>query len=78
MILRELGQKKREAFYGRFLYQRVGVLEEKTTIDEEGRRKGVSRNYIPVWVEPEGRYHSGEIEVEITEVKGQKVLGRKL
>ena len=78
MILRELGQTKREAFYGRFLHQRVRVLEEKTTVDGEGRRKGVSRNYIPVWVEPGGVSPSGEIEVEITDVTGQKVLGKRI
>jgi threonylcarbamoyladenosine tRNA methylthiotransferase MtaB len=78
MILRELGQKKREAFYRRFLYRKVRVLEERTTTDSDGRCKGVSRNYIPVWTEPDGSHVSGEIEVEITEVKGQKVLGRRV
>jgi threonylcarbamoyladenosine tRNA methylthiotransferase MtaB len=77
-ILRDLGQKKRTVFYERFLHQRMGVLEEKTTVDEAGRRKSVSRNYIPVWVEPEDRSPNGEIEVEITEVRGQKVLGRRI
>ena len=77
-VLRQLGQRKREAFYCRFLHQRVQVLEEKATVDEEGRRKGVSRNYIPVWIDPEGAYSSGEIEVEITEVKGQKILGKRI
>lgn len=77
-MLRELGQKKREAFYGRFLRQRMRVLEEKTTLDEAGRRKALSRNYIPVWVEPQERPSTREIEVEITEVSGQKVLGRRV
>ncbi len=77
-ILRELGQKKREAFYRRFLHQRVRIVEEDTTVDDEGWRKGVSRNYIPVWIKPEGTYSSGEIEVEITEVRGQKVFGRRI
>jgi len=77
-IFRELGQRKREAFYKRFLYQKARVLEEFTTVDEKGRWKGISRNYIPVWVEPEGTRPSGEVEVEITEVAGQKVLGRKV
>jgi threonylcarbamoyladenosine tRNA methylthiotransferase MtaB len=76
-ILREIGRRKREAFYQRFLHQKVHVLEEKTTLDEVGRRKALSRNYIPVWIEPEGRDTSGEIEVEITEVEGQKVLAKK-
>jgi len=77
-ILRELSQQRREAFYDRFLHQRVQVLEETTTVDEQGRRRGVSRNYIPVWIEPEGTDPSLEIEVEITEVSGQKVLGKRV
>lgn len=77
-ILREFGQKKREAFYSRFIRKRLQVLVERTTVDEGGRWKGVSRNYIPVWVKPEGTVPTGEIEVEITEVKGQKVLGRRI
>jgi threonylcarbamoyladenosine tRNA methylthiotransferase MtaB len=77
-VLRDLGQRKREAFYSRFLQQRVSVLEEETTLDEQGRRKGVSRNYIPVWIEQEGGSSSREIEVEITAVRGQKVLGKKM
>ena len=78
MILRELGRKKREAFYKRFLHQKVRVVEEKTTVDEAGRHKGVSRNYIPVWIKSEENCPPGEIEVEITEVTGQKVLGRRV
>jgi hypothetical protein len=54
------------------------VLEEKTTLDEAGRRKALSRNYIPVWVEPQERPSTREIEVEITEVRGQKVFGRRV
>jgi threonylcarbamoyladenosine tRNA methylthiotransferase MtaB len=77
-ILRELGQKKREAFYSRFLHCRVWVLEEETTVDEAGRRKGVSRNYIPVWIDPGETSSTGEVEVVITEVMGQKVLGRRI
>ncbi|NIO05542.1 MAG: tRNA (N(6)-L-threonylcarbamoyladenosine(37)-C(2))-methylthiotransferase MtaB [Proteobacteria bacterium] len=77
-ILRELGQKKRETFYGRFLHQRLGVLEEKTTVDEAGWRRGISRNYIPVWVEPKETPSDHEIDVEITEVRGQKVWGRRV
>jgi hypothetical protein len=38
----------------------------------------VSRNYIPVWIEPEGKPLSQEIEVEVTEVVGEKVFGRRV
>jgi threonylcarbamoyladenosine tRNA methylthiotransferase MtaB len=77
-ILRNLGQMKRQAFHTRFLHRRVQVLEEEATFDGEGRRKSVSRNYIPVWIERAGPFTQQEVEVEITEVRGQKVLGRRV
>ena len=77
-ILRRLGQRKRETYYSRFLHQRVRVLEEEATVDREGRRKSLSRNYIPVWLESHEPFISQEVEVEITQVEGQKVLGRRI
>jgi threonylcarbamoyladenosine tRNA methylthiotransferase MtaB len=76
--LRQLGQKKRAAYHERFLHRRVQVLVEHTTTDDDGRWKSVSRNYIPVWVEPHERRVVDEIDVEITEIRGPKVLGRNI
>ena len=77
-ILRQLGQKKRAAYDGCFLHRRVQVLVEYTKSDDEGRWKSVSRNYMPVWVEPLEKRIVEEIEVEITEIRGPKVLGRAI
>jgi threonylcarbamoyladenosine tRNA methylthiotransferase MtaB len=46
--MRELGKRKRQAFYRRFLNQEVSVLVEDRKEKETGRWKGLSRNYIPV------------------------------
>jgi threonylcarbamoyladenosine tRNA methylthiotransferase MtaB len=77
-ILRDLGQRKREAFYSRHVHRKVRILVEKTTVDENGRHRGISRNYIPVWIEPDkSGFSNDEIDVEITQVKGPKVLGKR-
>jgi threonylcarbamoyladenosine tRNA methylthiotransferase MtaB len=78
MTLRKVGQGKRESFYRGFLHQRVRVLEETTTLDEKGRWKSLSRNYIPVWIAPGGMNPSEEVDVEIIEVRNHKVLGRRV
>ena len=77
-MLRQLGQKKRAAYDGRFVHRRVRVLVEYTKTDDDGRWKSMSRNYIPVWVESQERRIVDEIEVEITEIRGAKVLGRNI
>jgi DNA-binding response OmpR family regulator len=46
--MRELGKKKRQAFYHQFLHQELRVLVEDRREKETGRWKGFSRNYIPV------------------------------
>jgi threonylcarbamoyladenosine tRNA methylthiotransferase MtaB len=46
--IRELGKKKRRAFYSRFLHQELNVLVEGRREKGTGRWKGFSRNYIPV------------------------------
>ena len=71
-----MGQQKRAVYYERFIHRRAHVLAEYKKIDDEGRWKGVSRNYIPVWIRPQGERHMEEMEVEITDVRGAKVLGR--
>jgi threonylcarbamoyladenosine tRNA methylthiotransferase MtaB len=46
--MRELGKKKRQAFYYQFLNQELSVLLEDRKEKETGGWKGLSRNYIPV------------------------------
>jgi len=47
-LMRQLGKKKRQAFYRQFLHKELKVLVEDRREKETGRWKGLSRNYIPV------------------------------
>ena len=48
--MRELGKQKRQDFYRLFLNQELSVLVENRKEKETGRWKGLSRNYIPVFL----------------------------
>jgi threonylcarbamoyladenosine tRNA methylthiotransferase MtaB len=48
--IRELGKRKRQAFYRQFLHQELDVLVEDRREKETGRWIGFSRNYIPVYL----------------------------
>ena len=81
-VMRELGKKKRQAFYSQFLHQEVSVLVEDRREKETGRWRGFSRNYIPVLLANGGRSedHSNwvnqELRVVITELTQNGVVGR--
>ncbi len=77
-ILRELGAKKRRIFYGAFLGQKVKVLVESKKDPESGMLKGYSSNYIPVLIRAGDEHINQELEVEVTEVRGEKVFGKIL
>lgn len=83
-LMRELGRKKRQAFYQQFLHQELRVLIEDRREKETGRWKGLSRNYIPVFLsnETEPKAHSDLINqewtVKITELTEKGVLGKVL
>jgi threonylcarbamoyladenosine tRNA methylthiotransferase MtaB len=57
--MRELGKQKRQAFYRKYLHQELSVLVEDRRDKETGRRKGFSRNYIPVLIT--GRNGAGRL-----------------
>jgi threonylcarbamoyladenosine tRNA methylthiotransferase MtaB len=46
--LRDLGKRKRLAYYSRFLHRELDVLVENRREKRTGRWKGLSRNYLPV------------------------------
>lgn len=78
--MRELGMKKRQAFYRRFLLQTLQVLMEDRRERGSGRRKGLSRNYIPVFLDGQGLEDdplmNQEWTVLATDWTGQGVIGR--
>ncbi len=72
--MRELGKQKRQAFYRQFLQQELTVLVEGRKGGEDGRCKGLSRNYIPVLFIDENRsaghldWINREWKVRVTEI----------
>jgi threonylcarbamoyladenosine tRNA methylthiotransferase MtaB len=53
-LMRQLGKKKRQAFYRQSLHKELKVLVEDRRERETGRWKGLSRNYIPVLLTHDG------------------------
>jgi threonylcarbamoyladenosine tRNA methylthiotransferase MtaB len=77
-ILRELGAKKRGIFCGAFLGQKIKVLVESKKDPESGMLRGFSPNYIPVLLRALDEHINQELEVEVTEARGEKVFGKIL
>ena len=85
--MRELGKQKRQAFYRQYLHQELSVLVEDRKEKETGRRKGLSRNYIPVLIDDRneiGKYWDGgdgvnqERIVRVIELAEKGVIGEVL
>jgi len=80
--LREIGQRKRQAFYRKFLNQEMGVLIEDRRDKETGRWKGFSRNYLPILLmddlSPQDvpRWINREWPAVVTAVREDAVEGR--
>jgi len=74
--LRELGAKKRADFYRAFLGKNLKVLIESKRDRETGFLKGFSRNYLPVLTEGTDALINREVELEVAEVRGEKVFGK--
>ena len=80
--MRELGRRKRDAFYRRFLNQELSVLVEDRVDKETGSLKGFSRNYVPVLLRQGSHalapasWINREVNVWVTEVSEAGVRGR--
>jgi threonylcarbamoyladenosine tRNA methylthiotransferase MtaB len=80
--VRELGKKKRQAFYLRFLDQELSVLVEDRREKETGRWKGLSRNYIPVLLafdagsEGQANWVNQEVRVKVTGQSEKGLVGQ--
>jgi len=74
--LRELGERKRRLFYSAFAGKKLKVLVESKKDRESGMLKGYSRNYIPVLIPAGEEFINQEVEVEVIEVCGARVLGK--
>jgi threonylcarbamoyladenosine tRNA methylthiotransferase MtaB len=82
--MRELGKQKRQAFYRQFLNQELSVLVEDRKDKETGKCKGLSRNYIPVFLTNDNgiRKHEDwvnrEWTVTVTELAEKGAIGKIL
>lgn len=79
--MRSLGKQKRQDFYQRFLNQELKVLIEGRREKEHGRWKGLSRNYIPVFLASESPsegnrdWTNQECRVWVTESTEKGLMG---
>ncbi len=70
--LRNLGAEKRFRFYNGFIGQKLEVLIEETRDSETGLLKGISSNYIPVFIDA-----SDDRMNNIVQVKVEKLIKNK-
>jgi threonylcarbamoyladenosine tRNA methylthiotransferase MtaB len=75
--MRELGARKKGAFYKRFLGRRVSVLVEADSTPAGGLR-GYSRNYLPVSFYGESARVNEEVDVAIEGFEHGSLVGRPL
>ena len=78
--LRDLGKEKRQTFYRRFVNQELSVLVEGRR-GKEGGLRGLSRNYVPVFLgdnddTERGNRVNEEINVVVTGLVEKGVMGR--
>ena len=72
-VLRELGERKKRAFCGRFVGRQLSVLMQNRGRD--GEAAGLSRNYLAVRVPGYGGEMNAEVAVTVTEVTPDGVRG---
>lgn len=72
-VLRELGERKKRAFCGRFVGRQLSVLMQNRGRD--GEAAGLSRNYLAVRVPGYGGEMNVEVAVTVTEVTPDGVRG---
>ena len=74
--MRQLGFKKKKAFYKRFLSKNIKVLIEEFREPESGNLKGKTSNYIDVTVEGPDALKNQLVIVKLVELnENQTVLG---
>jgi threonylcarbamoyladenosine tRNA methylthiotransferase MtaB len=68
--MRELGARKKSEFCAGFIGRRVSVLIEDKVEKQTGRRRGFSRNYLPVAVAGADDFFNRELDVRIDRYGG--------
>jgi threonylcarbamoyladenosine tRNA methylthiotransferase MtaB len=73
--MRKLGNKKRMAFYRNQIGQTVTILCETQRDGRTGLLKGISSNYLPVWVNGADNRRNQMINVRIENLTAQRLFG---
>ncbi|MCM2359783.1 MAG: tRNA (N(6)-L-threonylcarbamoyladenosine(37)-C(2))-methylthiotransferase MtaB [Geobacteraceae bacterium] len=73
--LRRLSDRKKRAFYQGFLGRELRVLVQGR--EPDGLLKGLSRNYIPVFLAGDESLINSEVTVRVTEVARESVRGER-
>jgi len=73
---RELGARKKKAFYRQFIGTQVPVLVEQAVDEVKGLYKGYSRNYLPVLLRNKQAQVNHEVGVTLEGLEGGRLLGR--
>ncbi len=73
--LRELGERRRQAFVKRFVGARLKVLIEESREPGCRRLRGYSRNYIKVLSQGTDELKNHELDVEVSAVDGLALVG---
>ena len=74
--VRELGARKKKAFYRQFIGTQVPVLVEQAVDEAKGLYKGYSRNYLPVLLHDKQAQVNHEVAVTLEGLEGGRLLGR--
>jgi len=74
--VRELGARKKKAFYRQFIGTKVPVLVEQAVDEAKGLYKGYSRNYLPVLLRDKQAQVNHEVAVTLEGLEGGRLLGR--
>lgn len=83
-ILRNLGKKKRIEFYKKFLGKKLSVLGLESRSNEIAKWKGLSRNYIPVFLVEENKINeksdwiNKEWTIEVIGMNDKGLLGKRM
>ena len=73
--MRKLGEKKRRHFYRDYLGQTVSVLIESKRDRESGLLKGVSSNYLTVFIDGDDQLKNKITNVEIEKLEKNNLIG---
>ena len=73
--MRRLGQKKRTNFYRKFIGEKMPVLIEAKRDAASGLLKGISSNYVPVFIDAGDELKNTIIDVKIERLEGSRLFG---